>query len=145
MLVFHLTLCQKEKIVKIHKLIWTLLIACSLVACARTKPIESPDFTVLAKSSAHVEKAIRHALAGRGWKVLSHRPGEFVAMYKRGAKYSAEIAIRYSKKNVSIQYRDSQGLLYDSNGKSGQAEIHRTYNNWIHYLERDINSNLIIM
>ena len=108
-------------------------------------PVSSPEFSVQATSSSQVEKAIRHALAGRGWRVLSHKPGQFIAQHSRAGRHTAEIDIRYSSSNVSIDYRDSKGLMYGKDAVTGQAVIHKTYNNWLHYLERDIHSNLVIL
>lgn len=126
------------------RLIFLVLFTTSCIACARQLPVETPAFGVTARSSADVEKAIRHALAGRGWKVVSHTPGLFKARYEKENRHSADIALSYNKSEVTISYLDSQGLLFENEEKDEGPVIHKNYNRWVRFLQQDIHRHLTV-
>ncbi|HMO17700.1 MAG TPA: hypothetical protein PKA63_05665 [Oligoflexia bacterium] len=113
----------------------------SLLACATGVPLYSPDFSIEANHQSRADKAIKTALQKRRWTILNQKPGSITAKYDRGRKYSATVKIDYSRSNVKINLVDSVNLN-QSQSDSGEMLIHKTYNNWIHYLERDIQFEL---
>jgi hypothetical protein len=50
----------------------------------------------------------------------------------------AVLEVRFDTKNVRIGYKDSQELNYDK----AAGVIHKTYNNWVRNLEKNIRANL---
>jgi len=111
-----------------------------LPACRRAK-LYNPDPITAAATIEKTERAIKMALAGRGWVVSKAEPGEMRAtLTSRG--HIARIVINYNQQDVTIKYDSSQDLDYQI-GDDGQPEIHKNYNKWIQHLVRDINKNLL--
>ena len=125
--------------------IFIILLSLSVLACSRTVALESPSVSISSSSTSRVEKAIKLALLQRGWSVVSQTRGEFVAEYEKGQKHIVEISIKYSKKEVTISYRGSSGLLYGVNPTTGEPMIHKNYNRWVSFLARDIERNLSVL
>jgi len=107
---------------------------------ARTAPIYTPEPIQVpaGKSTADVQKAIKKACFDKGWESREVGPGHIQAKYTKQNKYTAVVDIKYDAKAVRISYKDSENLNYDA----GQKIIHKTYNNWVHYLERNIRADL---
>lgn len=82
-----------------------------------------------------IEKVMISAMNDRGWIVTNRAPGKLSARYNKG-QLVAEIVVLFDSKKYSIQYVSSQNL------RASGDTIHRRYNNWIHYLEQDINRGL---
>jgi hypothetical protein len=126
-----------------------LTVAASLLAFAASpataaEPVYNPDPIAVpaGKSVADVKKAIRKACFDKGWEAREIGAGHIQAKYtksgRKGAMHSAVVDIRYDAKNVRIAYKDSQDLDYDAGAKT----IHKTYNRWIRYLEKNVRANL---
>lgn len=107
---------------------------------ARTAPIYTPEPIEVpaGKSTEAVKNAIKKACFDKGWESREVGPGHIQAKYTKQGKYTAVVDIKYDAKAVRISYKDSENLNYDA----GQKVIHKTYNNWIHYLERNIRADL---
>jgi len=111
---------------------------------ARTAPIYTPaPIQVPAgKNVAAVNKAVRKALFDKGWETREIGPGHLQGKHsKSGGRDRVHIAVldvRFDAKSVRISYKSSQELNYDK----AAGVIHKTYNNWVHNLERNIRSNL---
>lgn len=101
----------------------------------------APEFETLSPKPAIVEKAIKMSLLARGWTIVSLKPGRIEAQYRRADEFSANIAVVYSGSHVAIKYVDSKNLL-TATDEHGQTVIHRNYNNWVTYLEHDIQANV---
>lgn len=73
-------------------------------------------------------------LAGtpRHWRFEPIKPGQMRATYDNG-KHAATINIAYSQRSYSITLVSTVNLLQEGN------EVHRTYNMWVHNLEKDID------
>ena len=115
----------------------------SFAFAGRVQEIYQPTIHVDARanvSQLDVEKAIKKALVGRGWKVQDTLPGVIKAKWFI-RKHTAEIKIVFSKSDIRFEYVDSTNLRYKE--KKGVKMIHRNFNNWIHNLERDINVGLM--
>jgi hypothetical protein len=125
--------------------IFIILISLGLIACSRTVAIQSPSFSISSTSTSKVEKAIKLALVQRGWSVVSQTRDEIIAEYEKGHKHTVEISIKYSRKEVTISYRGSSGLLYGVSPRSGEPVIHKNYNRWVTFLSRDIQRNLSVL
>ena len=89
-----------------------------------------------------VSKAIRAALAGRGWAVTSEEPGHLVSTLNV-REHMAKIDIVYDTQTITIKYLDSGELMYAQ--KKGQRVIHRNYLHWILNLVNDMNRNLVLV
>ncbi len=97
-----------------------------------------PESTGHHLSMGQVEKAIVEAGAERGWVMQTKKPGLIIGNITVRGKHHATIKITYDKDNYNIDYVDSRNLDY-KNGK-----IHRSYNNWVNYLDQDIRSRLAV-
>ena len=82
-----------------------------------------------------IQLVIQQAGINRGWVMEPAGAGRIhgTLHYKT---HVAEIDIVYDQRAYSIRYVSSSNLL--SNG----TDIHRNYNRWIAYLEKDIQSGL---
>ena len=110
---------------------------------ARTAPMYVPEPIQVpaGKSTEAVKKAIKKACFDKGWESRDIGPGHIQAKHTKegkGGPYTAVVDIRYDAKAVRIGYKGSENLDYDASSKS----IHKTYNSWIRYLERNIRADL---
>jgi hypothetical protein len=107
---------------------------------ARTAPIYTPEPIQVpaGKNLEAVKSAIKKACFDKGWESRDVGPGHIQAKYTKQGKYTAVVDIKYDTKAVRISYNNSENLNYDA----GQKIIHKTYNNWIRYLERNIRADL---
>lgn len=116
----------------------------SVPAHAAGQPLYTPDPIAVpaGKGVADIKKAIRKAGFDKGWDMREIGAGHMQAKYtKTGRKdvnHVAVVDIRYDTRSIRIVYKDSQELDYDAGAKT----IHKTYNNWIRYLEKNIRANL---
>lgn len=83
--------------------------------------------------------AILRSLRRFGWVVVREEANLIDAKQVRDS-YFAIVRIEYSKKDVTIQYLDSQGFRYKT--VDGEERIHNHYNQWVRNLERDIRNRL---
>jgi hypothetical protein len=94
------------------------------------------------KNAEAVKKAVRKALFDKGWETREIGPGHFQARHTKsggkGRMHVAVLDVRFDSKSVRIGYKDSQELNYDK----AAGVIHKTYNNWVRNLERNIRANL---
>lgn len=113
-----------------------LAIIATLTGCVRTAPIQQINSTV---STGHTEAQVRTAILKAGvqreWVMTQAGPGVINGRLQ-ARDHVAEIRITYSATNYSIDYASSLNLLA-SGGK-----IHKSYNRWIHNLDKDIQLNL---
>ncbi|WP_222705770.1 hypothetical protein [Salidesulfovibrio onnuriiensis] len=128
------------------------LIACMILCCltlfalagCKSKPVMNVHDALVPQSSGshltmqQVEKTILEAGAGRGWVMQVKQPGVILGEITVRGKHHATIKITYNEDNYNIDYVNSRNLDY-KNGK-----IHRSYNNWITYLDQDIRSKLSV-
>jgi hypothetical protein len=88
-------------------------------------------------SIEQVEKKIILALSRKGWRIISKKKGLIDAKINVRT-HTAKIRVLFTKKHYSIHYLDSTNLKYNSNKKI----IHKSYNNWIVYIEQQIQVEL---
>lgn len=86
-----------------------------------------------------VEASILAALKLRRWDILDQQPGVITARHskpneKEGFVHSATIKVTYDANSFSIDYVDSENLMYREKSNT----IHRNYNRWVSNLERDL-------
>ena len=110
---------------------------------ARTAPLYTPEpIQVPAGRSADaVKKAVRKALFDKGWEAREIGPGHLQAKHtKSGRKesHTAIVDVKFDTKTVRIGYKSSENLNYNKEDGS----IHKTYNGWVKYLEKNIRANL---
>jgi len=105
----------------------------------RTAPVlnitDAPIAIKAKYSESDVKGAITRAGGALGWIVKENGPGKMTGTLVL-RKHVAVVAISYSKKSYSIQYKDSTNLDYDGTG------IHGNYNGWVQNLDRNIQVQL---
>lgn len=116
-----------------RKVIFTLVFTL-FCGCSQVQPMSIPSFDVPVSSKPKVEQVIRTALTNRSWAITSVRPGRIEASYRKVGGATARIAVEYAGSRITVRHLDSTGLDYSEYGPS----IHRTYNNWMANLEREI-------
>jgi hypothetical protein len=121
-----------------QKIVPLLLICLGVLACATSQPLYNTEFSLpTAAKMEDIPKAIKSALIAHEWTIQKEEPGKIEArIFTRTHK--AEIVINYDINRIRIQYVSSDNLNYDRSSNT----IHRNYNKWIHFLERDISNNL---
>ncbi len=125
-------MCTKRSLIPL-----IFLLCLALSACTQ-QPLLSPSFNIPMNNPKRVHEVIREALVRRSWVIIKNEPSAFEAEYKRGPQISARIRVQHAGSNVSIRLLDSSGLNYQPVGTGQGPMIHRTYNNWVTKLERDI-------
>jgi hypothetical protein len=115
-----------------------------LVAGCNTKPIvnvtDAPVTGAVGKqlSADQVRNGIVAAGNGLGWVMTPISSGLVSGRFVK-EDHVAVVDVRYTEKIYSITYKDSTNLKY----KGGH--IHRTYNEWVENLDRDIRNELLRM
>jgi len=90
-------------------------------------------------TQVQVSKAIKAALAGRGWAVAGEKDGVIDAsLHLR--KHVANIRISYDARQVRFAYVSSSELKYEE--KRGRRYIHKNYLGWIQNLVDDTGRDL---
>jgi hypothetical protein len=126
---------------------WSALLLVSAMVFlmgARQVPLTDPQ-PIAVPAGLKVEqvsKAIRAALAGRGWTVTSEESGHIVSTLNV-REHMAKIDIVFDVQTITIKYLESGELMYAE--KKGQRMIHRNYLNWILNLVNDMNRNLVLV
>ena len=111
--------------------------AASTAPMYKPEPIQVPA----GKGPEAVKKAVRKAFFDKNWEAREIGPGHLQGKHTKSGKGKLHVAVvdvRFDAKSVRISYKDSQELNY--NKESGV--IHKTYNNWIRNLEKNIRANL---
>lgn len=118
------------------KLFTVLAIIGTLAGCARTAPIARINSTVSAgHTQVEVKNAILKAGAQRQWIMSEIKPGVIKAR-QQSSKHGAEVQITYTATGYDIKYDSSLNL------KASGGKIHKTYNRWVHNLDKDIQVQL---
>ncbi|NJO67541.1 MAG: hypothetical protein HC826_00770 [Rhodospirillales bacterium] len=118
-----------------------VLIVCGLllVAACTGKPLYNVESAPLnapeTASLDDIQRGIIRAGAMRGWQMTPIEPGYVQGTLNRRS-HTAVIDVRFDEDSYSILYKDSTNLNYD--GES----IHGAYNQWIQYLQTDINAQM---
>ena len=118
-----------------------LLAALMLVAGCTAKPIYNAENRQIPLSAQQfplerIETLLIQAGQKRNWKFTREALGHLSGGAGPAEAYSAIVDIYFDQKTYRIIYRSSAGL------EARNGTIHRAYNNWIHFLERDIDSTL---
>lgn len=115
------------------------IVILSTTGCSPAKIYDVPKQEVVQKVSKNdLYKAIIKTAYLRGWEVKKVEDGLLNAIYKK-PKFSVTVAISYTDNSYDIDYKESEGLMYDEKEQS----IHKNYNTWVKTLEREINARLI--
>lgn len=110
---------------------------------ARTAPIYTPEPIQVpaGKNTEAIKKAVRKAMFDKGWEAREIGPGHIQGKHTKSGKkgsYTAIVDVKFDAKTVRISYKDSENLDYNQ----AEGAIHKTYNNWVRYLEKNIRANL---
>jgi hypothetical protein len=123
---------------KVAPLVAAVLIA--VIGC-RTATIKNVTNAPLAPAPdtkltmEDVSKAIWTAGKRLGWVIQDVHPGELTGTLNR-RKHVAVVTITHDTSTFSIDYKDSQNLMY-----RGQ-DIHRKYNLWVQRLAKAIQAEI---
>lgn len=124
------------------KILLFVLMLCLAAGCTK-KAVMTPEINVAARYaglSAHeVKTAIIEACTARGWKIDAQTETQIDASITVRGKHFVAVRIPYSAQSVKIEYRDSSNMSYTP---GNTPKIHRNYNNWVDYLNRDIHARL---
>lgn len=122
-------------------LILCLLLSIVLTGCMRVKTLNMPFANVPAGLTLpEVRKAIVDGCLKKHWTVIQETDTQVVARIIVRGKHEATVVIAYNLSQYTIKYANSVNLHYQE--KNGQERIHRNYNNWVHYLQQSIDSEL---
>jgi len=118
------------------------LLGTAAFAAQRSAPLVEPaPITIPANvSEENAAKAIRSALAGRGWAISEESPGH-IGGTLTVRKHVLKIGISYTGGRIGIKYVTSSELGYEI--IEGKPYIHPKFNNWMNNLILDINANLL--
>ncbi|PKH23708.1 hypothetical protein CIG19_09785 [Enterobacterales bacterium CwR94] len=107
-----------------------------LAGCARTAPVDNIQTVARGSHSAlQVKTAILKAGLERDWVMTEAGPGVINGrLLQRG--HSVDIRIPYTSTGYSINYVGSTNL------KAADGKIHKSYNRWVHNLDKNIQLNL---
>lgn len=110
---------------------------------ARTAPLYTPEPIQVpaGKSAEAVKKAVRKAFFDKGWDARDIGPGHLQGKHTKSGKkesHTAIVDVKFDTKTVRIGYKSSENLNYNKEDGS----IHKTYNGWVKYLEKNIRANL---
>jgi len=121
------------------KILFVLLATLVLAACKSTYVYNVEQANVPAGLTAkQVEKNIVKALTQKGWQVKANNNGIILAEIMV-RKHTARIEIGFDASQYSINYVDSTNLKYNARKNT----IHKSYNNWIIYIDRLIQTGLV--
>ncbi len=94
--------------------------------------------TLNMQKATTVEYAIRKASTRKGWSVQKNKEGVLTVSQNIKGNYLVVLNIIYDKNGYQITHKDSTNLDYDPDDDT----IHKSYNKWVHNLERNINKYL---
>ncbi|MDF1625848.1 MAG: hypothetical protein P1U84_06165 [Parvibaculaceae bacterium] len=122
-------------------LLFALTTTSSYGAFGRTKPVYNVNNMTVRTGTGtpatlqQVHDAIVVGATQKGWLVRDEGPGHIVAqIFVRS--HMAEVDITFDATKFSINYKNSENLLYDG------TVIHRNYNKWIQFMIDKIAINL---
>ncbi len=115
-----------------------------LLMALRDAPLVDPDPLAIPPKvgNEQVAKAVKLALAHRGWIVIEEKPGE-IASTLHLRDHTARIPISWDKAQIHIRYVDSVNLKYHV--EDGKPYIHKNYLDWVNNLIADISGNLAMV
>jgi hypothetical protein len=116
-------------------LIMMLSISSFAIAGRGDEIVEEPFDLEGTYEMATVEKAIKKALVGRGWRVNETEPG-IVHATLRLRQHVVKVRIEYSKTELTVFYVDSTNMKYKE--KKGKRTIHRKYHGWVNNVQYDV-------
>lgn len=113
----------------------------SVTGCKSTKIYDVPKQNVVEKvSQKDVYKSIIRAATQRGWDVKKVKDGVIDATYAK-REFSVTVTVTYSANSYDINYKESEGLKYDSEAQT----IHKNYNSWVRNLRQSIDRELTLI
>ena len=104
-------------------------------ACSTSKYLYNSNSTIAQHNAdlATVRTTIIESLSNRRWQILQDEPGMIRSGINVRSHY-AEVIIKYTADDFTIDYVNSTNLDYNRNTK----KIHRNYNRWVRNIEQDI-------
>lgn len=126
----------------VYILIALILVGCNTTGASITnfenQPIKRFDNRTL--TDAEMQQAIRRAANSKGWKVApGYAPNHIIATLTVNNYHKAIVDITFKKDSYSINYRDSEYLVYAQVAEDrGELLIHPNYNRWVGELNDEI-------
>lgn len=118
------------------------VVACLLLSgCfGRIQPIYSVVNNPIPSSAQflslrEIGDVVERSAINRGWLVEEQYAGLYQLTQSKKT-HKAVVEVSFDQSSYSIKYKDSVDLFYNG------TNIHRNYNRWVKYLERDIQQNL---
>ena len=132
-----------RKIISLFAILPFVMLLVAPAYAAKTAPLYTPEpIQVPAGNGPEaVKKAVRKAFFDKGWEAREIGPGHLQGKHSKVGKDKTHVAVvdvRFDAKSVRINYKHSEELNYDA----AAGVIHKTYNNWVKNLERNIRANL---
>lgn len=119
-----------------------LLLAVSLLitgcGSALVQNVDNSGYLNKKHSLSKIESAIKKGAIRKGWRTKKVKSGLIVADITVRGKHYVAVNIAYNSKGYKISYKDSKNMNYDSQKQT----IHKNYNKWVSYLQRNINYEL---
>ncbi len=130
----------KKFIILLMVMLVPMLSVSPAVQAARVVPISQPDIEVPCKMShKKINKAIRRALADKGWAAINKGKGHIVGrIYVR--RHMLAVDVTYDSELVKIRYKDSENLKYRK--RDGVEYIHGRADGWIRTIVGLMNFHL---
>src|SRR5688572_22237024 len=100
------------------------------------KPIAVPA----GRADEETVRAIKFALAAKGWLVEQEGTGRIVASH-RPRSHVARVTVTTAAGQVAIQYLDSVNLNFEE--RDGKRTIHPAYNGWIAALHAEMELHVV--
>jgi hypothetical protein len=85
-----------------------------------------------------VNGAVRRSLLAKNWLVQKNENNHIEASYRKSKDWSIAIVVQYDIQSIRINYKDSNGLNYDTNTGS----IHKRYTEMVGDLEKVIRGQV---
>lgn len=117
-------------------LFFLMIVSSALVFAGGREPIREGEVSY--DTHLNMDKVtgvVKKAFIQRGWRIRENESSYILArLEQRG--FTVDVKATWTNGLIHLTYVDSTKLDYAE--KKGQKLIHRNYNKWITYLERDI-------
>lgn len=117
---------------------------CAVYNAVVQQPIYVPEINVSTVnnkiSTSGLKELIIKACTRHGWNIDSATNSVVQATLWHHGKEKTVIEIVYSRKKITINYKESFGMRHEE--KATGEEIHRSYNRWVKSIEMDIRRGL---
>jgi hypothetical protein len=139
---------MKKRIVASFLVIISLFVFTAVAEADRQRPIMEFENQTWVRADGktlsleQVKTAVLLGLQDKGWNVEKWEDEILIAKIVVRGKHTVSISIVYSTDNFSLNYKDSDNMMYKEN-EDGTKVIHKNYNRWAEQLVSAIRNRLI--